>query len=140
MGLIMSGKDTRLSDEQIRLLLVDDEEGFVSVMTKRLKKRKIIATPALSGAEAIEKYRDSNFDVVLLDMKMEFMDGLEVLKVLKEIKPGIPVIMITGHGSSEDASRSLECGAIDCLPKPYDFEKIVSKIRDVHVETEAGNG
>jgi len=130
----MAANGTRSSEELIRLLLVDDEEGFVSVMTKRLKKRNIIATPALSGAEAIEKFQNQEFDVVLLDLKMEFMDGIEVLKVLKEMNPKIPVIMITGHGSVEEARESLELAAVDCFPKPYEFEKVVAGIREIHRE------
>ncbi len=115
-----------------KILLVDDEEGFVSVLTKRLKKRNITATPALSGSDAIEKFQSQRFDMVLLDLKMEFMDGFEVLKVLKELNPAVPVIMITGHGSMEDVRKCLDYGAVDCLPKPHDFKQIVEKIRGVH--------
>jgi DNA-binding NtrC family response regulator len=124
----------------INLLLVDDEEGFVSVLSKRLKKRNIVVTPALSGSIAIEKFRAERFDVVLLDLKMEFMDGIEVLKALKEMDPSVPVVMITGHGSTEEARRCLDHGAVDCLPKPYDFDRVVETIRGVLNGTEPGNG
>lgn len=117
----------------IELLLVDDEEGFVNVLSKRLEKRNICVTTSLSGSDAIQKCRDSRFDIMLLDLKMEFMDGLEVLKALKEINIRIPVIMITGHGSLEEARESIDFGAKACLPKPYEFEELVKKIKAVHI-------
>jgi len=120
-----------MNDTPIELLLVDDEEGFVSVLSKRLHRRNINATPALSGAEAIERFRNQRFDLVILDLKMEFMDGLEVLKVLKAMNPEVPVIMITGHGALEEVQKGIDFGALACLPKPYDFDELVAKIREV---------
>ncbi|MBF0259906.1 MAG: response regulator [Desulfamplus sp.] len=114
----------------MQLLLVDDEEGFVRVLAKRLGKRNINVTTSLSGDGAIQLCRKKRFDIMLLDLKMEFMDGLEVLKVLKEIGIDMPVIMITGHGSLEDAKKGLDLGAVACLPKPYDFEDLVKKIKE----------
>ncbi len=123
-----------MNETPVELLLVDDEEGFVSVLSKRLRKRSVNATPALSGAEAIEKFRNKRFDLVLLDLKMEFMDGLEVLKVLKAMNPDIPVIMITGHGALEEVQKGIDFGALVCLPKPYDFDQLVAMIREVGTE------
>ena len=121
--------------ERIELLLVDDEEGFVQVLSKRLSKRNINVTASLSGDGAIQQYKIKRFDIMLLDLKMEFMDGIEVLKALKEIGiDDMKVIMITGHGSLEDAKKGLDLGAVACLPKPYDFEELVKKIREIHQE------
>lgn len=120
--------------EPIELLLVDDEEGFVQVLSKRLGKRNINVTASLSGDGAIQQCKQKCFDIMLLDLKMEFMDGIEVLKALKEIGIEMPVIMITGHGSLEDAKKGLDLGAVACLPKPYDFEELVKKIREIHGE------
>jgi DNA-binding response OmpR family regulator len=120
-----------IQSEPIRILLVDDEEGFITVLAKRLEKKGIHVTTALSGSEAILKFRQSRFDLVLLDLKMEFMDGIEVLKMLKEMEPETPVIMITGHGSLEDAQKGIEFGALECLPKPYGFEDLLGKIHAV---------
>ena len=118
--------------KSIEILLVDDEEGFVSVLSKRLEKRGMNVTTSLNGSNAIQKCREKEFDIMLLDLKMEFMDGIEVLKALKDIEIMIPVIMITGHGSLEEAQKALEFGAVDCLPKPYEFEELVKKIKAVH--------
>ncbi len=120
--------------EPIELLLVDDEEGFVEVLSKRLSKRNIHVTTALSGDGAIQQCKKQHFDIMLLDLKMEFMDGIEVLKALKDIGITMPVIMITGHGSLEDAQKGLDSGAVACLPKPYDFEALVKQIRTIHQE------
>lgn len=112
----------------IRLLLIDDEEAYVQVLAKRLGRRNIQVTPALSGSEAIQKLRRDDFDVAILDLKMEDMDGLEVLKIFKKMVPNMPVIMLTGHGSETAAREGLELGAFDYLTKPCDFEDLVSKI------------
>ena len=112
----------------IRLLLIDDEEAYVQVLAKRLGKPNIQVTPALSGSEAIQKLRRDDFDVAILDLKMEDMDGLEVLKIFKKMVPNMPVIMLTGHGSETAAREGLELGAFDYLTKPCDFEDLVSKI------------
>ncbi|MBF0378905.1 MAG: response regulator [Desulfamplus sp.] len=127
-------KDHKTQPELIELLLVDDEEGFVQVLSKRLSKRNINVTTSLSGDGAIQQCKRKKFDIMLLDLKMEFMDGIEVLKALKEIGINMPVIMITGHGSLEDAKKGLDSGAVACLPKPYDFEELVKKIREIHQE------
>ncbi len=113
---------------RIRLLLIDDEEAYVQVLAKRLGKRNIQVTPALSGSEAIQKLRRDDFDVAILDLKMEDMDGLEVLKIFKKMVPNMPVIMLTGHGSESAAREGLELGAFDYLTKPCDFDDLVSKI------------
>jgi DNA-binding NtrC family response regulator len=113
----------------IKLLLVDDEAGYVKVLAKRMAKRNIEVTPALSGSEAIKVLRTSNFDVAVLDLKMEDMDGIEVLKVFKMMDPKMPVIMLTGHGSETAAREGIEFGAFDYLTKPCDLLELVEKIR-----------
>lgn len=114
----------------IRLLLVDDEEGYVQVLAKRLGRRSIQVTAALSGSEGIQQLRRQDFDVAVLDLKMEDMDGIEVLRVFKRMDPEMPVIMLTGHGSEKSAREGLELGAFDYLTKPCDLEELVAKIRE----------
>jgi DNA-binding NtrC family response regulator len=114
----------------VRLLLVDDEQGFVSVLSKRISKRHIDVRKAFSGVEAIQILRKERFDVAVLDLKMEDMDGIEVLKVFKKMAPDLQVIMLTGHGSEIAAREGMEHGAMDYLVKPCDFDVLIGKIQD----------
>jgi len=128
--LIEDPMTEQVSSAPINLLLVDDEEGYVQVLAKRLGKRNIRVTPALCGSEGIQKLRREDFDVAVLDLKMEDMDGIEVLRVFKRMVPSMPVIMLTGHGSEKAAREGLELGAFDYLTKPCDLEELVRKIRE----------
>lgn len=114
---------------RIRLLLVDDEEGYVKVLSKRMARRNMEVMTALSGAEGIQRLRKQDFDVAILDLKMEDMDGIEVLRVFKKMVPDLPVIMLTGHGTEKAAREGLDLGAFDYLTKPCDLEELVKKIR-----------
>ena len=112
----------------IKLLLVDDEVGFVDVLSKRLSKRNMTVTAAYSGTEAIQPLRKQDFDVAVLDLKLEDMDGIEILKIFKKLVPAMPVIMLTGHGSEQAAREGVASGAFDYLTKPSDLEDLVDKI------------
>jgi DNA-binding NtrC family response regulator len=114
----------------VRLLLVDDEQGFVNVLAKRIGKRHFQVRKAYSGFEAIQILREEKFDVAVLDLKMEDMDGIEVLKIFKKMAPNLQVIMLTGHGSEIAAREGMECGAMDYLIKPCDFDVLIDKIQD----------
>ena len=113
-----------------KILLVDDEEGYVSVLAKRLSKRNFQVKTALSGREAIRILRNESFDLAVLDLKMEDMDGIEVLKVFKAMEPQMPVIILTGHGSETAAREGMEYGAFDYLVKPCDLSELVERIRE----------
>lgn len=115
---------------KIRLLLVDDEVGFADILAKRLGKRGMIVTPAYTGTEAIKAIRKRDFDVAVLDLKMEDMDGIEVLKIFKKAYPEMAVIMLTGHGSEQAARDGIAHGAFDYLTKPCELEDLVKKIHE----------
>jgi DNA-binding response OmpR family regulator len=112
----------------INVLLVDDEVGFVEVLSKRLSKRDMVVTAAYSGTEAIQILRKQDFDVAVLDLKLEDMDGIEILRIFKKLVPTMPVIMLTGHGSEQAAQEGLACGAFDYLTKPSDLEDLIAII------------
>jgi len=114
---------------RIKLLLVDDEEAYVNVLANRMAKRSIEVTKALSGTEGIQALRKEDFDAAVLDLKMEDMDGIEVLKVFKKMVPAMPVIMLTGHGSEQAAREGIALGASDYLTKPCDLEELIEKIK-----------
>ena len=116
------------NDRPIRLLLVDDEVGYLEVLGKRLAKRDFDVTTARSGTQAIRCLRDHDFDVAVVDLKMEDMDGIELLKVLKQMLPELQVIMLTGHGSERAARDGLALGAFDYLLKPIDLEVLLERV------------
>jgi two-component system, response regulator RegA len=115
-------------EQKIRILLVDDEEGFVTILAKRMSRRNFDVTTAGSGPEAIKILRHQDFDIALLDYKMEGLDGVEVLKIFKMMAPELPVIILTGHGGQEAAAEGQKYGAADYIRKPHDFEELIQKI------------
>jgi len=124
----MATSSQNIDSGPVRLLLIDDEKDFVNILAKRIKRRKIDVAMAFSGAEAIQALRGQEFDVAVLDLKMEDMDGIEVLKVLKIMDPRLSVIMLTGHGSAEAAEQGIKLGAFDYLTKPCELEELLAKI------------
>ena len=114
--------------EPVRLLLVDDEVGYLEVLSKRLTRRGYRVTTASSGTEAIRALRQWEFDLAVVDLKMEDMDGIEVLKVFKKMDPSLRVIMLTGHGSERAARDGISQGAFDYLIKPVGLERLIETI------------
>ena len=102
--------------------------GYVSVLAKRMAKRNIVAVTATNGNEAIQTLRGIRFDCAVLDLKMEDMDGIEVLKIFKKMDPAMPVIMLTGHGSETAAREGVKFGAFDYLTKPCDLDDLIEII------------
>ncbi len=123
-------KNNKAGPDRINLLLVDDEVGYVNVISNRLAKRNINVTKSLSGTEGIQALRKQDFDIAVLDLKMEDMNGIEVLKIFKKMDPDMPILMLTGHGSKQAAKEGMEYGAFDYLTKPCDLEKLLEKIRE----------
>ena len=118
----------KLNNSVTRVLLVDDEKGFLNVLSNRLSRRAIIPTKAFSGTQAIQILRRQDFDVAVLDLKMEDMDGIEVLKIIKKMVPELPVIILTGHGSQTAADKGMQLGAFDYLSKPCELSELMEKI------------
>jgi len=116
-----------------RLLLVDDEKGFLEVLSNRLSRRGIETTTASSGTFALQALRKSDFHVMVLDLKMEDMDGIEVLKIVKKMAPNLPVIILTGHGSQAAARDGMALGAFDYLTKPCELNDLLEKIRSATI-------
>ena len=131
----MTNSSKNIDSDPIRLLLVDDEMDFVNILSKRIKRRNIDVAKAFSGAEAIQALRGQEFDVAVLDLKMEDMDGIEVLKILKIMDPRLAVIMLTGHGSVEAAEQGMKLGAFDYLTKPCGLEELLEKIMEAYAHS-----
>ena len=118
--------------DKIRLLLVDDEIGYLEVLSKRFRKRNIDITTASTGQSAIQLLRRNDFDVAVVDLKMTDMDGIEVLRVFKKMDPELSIIILTGHGSEQAAREGIEQGAFDYLTKPCELEDLLEKIMAAH--------
>jgi DNA-binding NtrC family response regulator len=113
-----------------RLLIVDDEEQFVQTLSDRLNLRDYDVTASLSGQDAIEKIQGFNFDVVILDVLMPGISGIEVLREIKKIKPLTEVIMLTGNATVETAIEGMKQGAYDYLMKPCKTDELDTKIKN----------
>jgi DNA-binding NtrC family response regulator len=115
----------------LRLLLVDDEERFLAVTRILLEKRGLqgIRTAA-NGADALRILQEERIDVVVLDVKMPGMDGVEVLRRIKQEYPLAEVIMLTGHASVESAVEGLKLGAFDYVMKPIDMPDLQAKVEE----------
>jgi DNA-binding response OmpR family regulator len=122
---------------RIRVLLVDDEEGYLDVLSKRLAKRNLEVMTADNGAAGIQALRSYDFDVAVVDLKMEDMDGIEVLKVFKSMAPELAVIILTGHGSETAAREGLALGAFDYLTKPCELTDLLAKIKEAYARKNA---
>ncbi len=111
-------------------LLVDDEEELVTTLVERLEYRGIEAEYALDGYQALSKMREKEFQVVVLDLKLPGMDGLEVLRKINQGYPAVPVLLITGHGSPEDKMFLKPEGAADYLVKPVNLDDLIAKMEE----------
>jgi len=114
------------------VLLVDDEAEFIETLGKRLARRGLTVHLASSGQEALDAVAALDLDVVVLDVKMPGMDGIEVLQKIKELKPDLEVLMLTAHANVEVAMRGMELGAFDYLMKPVELDDLLYKIQDAN--------
>jgi CheY-like chemotaxis protein len=114
----------------LRLLLVDDEQDFLTYASRRFKRRNVDVHTAQTGERALSMLRKQPFDVMVLDVKMPGMDGLEVLERALEISPKTPVILLTGHASTEAALRGMALGAYEYLLKPVQHEELFFKVAE----------
>ncbi len=116
--------------EKMKMMLVDDEERFLSTTEKLLSKKGFSVVTAQSGADALEMLERSLIHVVILDVKMPGMDGIETLREIKRRHPLTEVIMLTGHATVESAVDGLKSGASDYLMKPADLDDVVAKAEE----------
>jgi len=112
----------------VKILIVDDEKDFVEMFSLRLTRQGEKVSAAYSGQEALDLLEKTKIDVVILDIRMPGMDGIETLKKIKAGHPLVEVILLTGHGSTETAVEGMKEGAFDYLMKPADFDDISEKL------------
>lgn len=114
----------------IQVLVVDDEDDYRDTLVKRMRKRNFSVRGARGGQEALEMMKETPADLVLLDMRMPGMNGLQTLLALKQNHPAIRVILVTGHACVETARHGLDHGAYDYLLKPVTLDQIMAKIKE----------
>jgi DNA-binding NtrC family response regulator len=110
--------------DPLRVLIVDDEEELVSALVERLNLRGFQARGVTTGMAALEYLQDESCDVVLLDVKMPGLGGLEVIRRIKDMKPRLQVVLLTGHGSVETVEEGMSLGAFDYLMKPVKIDSL----------------
>lgn len=118
------------TSQNISVLIADDEVEFASTLQARLNLRKYQASVANSGEAALAALTANPPDVLVLDLKMPDLDGLEVLAKVKETHPHVQVIILTGHGSFEAGKEGMELGAFDYIMKPVDLNLLIGKIEE----------
>jgi len=112
-----------------KVLLVDDEEDFVEALAERMEARGMDVTTSVTAEDALSKAQEGSYDAIILDLQMPQMDGLETLKKIKEIKPELQVILLTGHATVEKGVEAMKLGASDFLEKPAGLDELTEKIK-----------
>lgn len=113
-----------------RILVIDDERSIRNTLKDILEYEKYEVDLAEDGPKGLEKIKNGEFDVVLCDIKMPGMDGIEVLDKLSEISADLPVVMISGHGNIDTAVEAIKKGAFDFIEKPLDLNRLLITIRN----------
>ena len=113
----------------IKALLVDDEKEFVASLSERLQLRNVVASVAHDGEEALSALKGEEPDVMVLDLRMPGIDGIEVLKRVKQFHPGVEVVILTGHGNEMDEQEAFRLGASAYLKKPVDVDQLLRAVR-----------
>lgn len=120
----------------MHILVVDDEREFLELMHNRMQKRGFTVSVAQTGEEALDMVERNSFDAVVLDVKMPGIDGIEVLRRVKKMRPELPVLLLTGHASIEVAMIGVETGAVDYLLKPVPINDLIMRLRDIAARSE----
>ena len=115
-----------------RLLLVDDEKQFVQTLSERLQLRNMGTAVAYDGESALQLIERDEPEVIVLDLMMPGINGIEVLRQVKQTRPDVEVIILSGHGSEEDRETCMDLGAFAYLHKPVDIEVLSRKLKEAN--------
>ncbi len=118
-----------MEQKEIKVLLVDDEVAFADTLAQRLNMRNLNVRTAYNGEDALSKIKERQPDIIILDLNMPGMHGIDVLKEIKKTHPNIQVIILTGHGTDRDEEEAVKLGGYDFLKKPTDIETLEQKIK-----------
>lgn len=114
--------------KEMKVLLVDDEKEFVKSLSERMQLREVQSKVAYGGDEALQTMNDDLPDVMVLDLKMPGMDGMELLRRTKKAFPGVQIVMLTGHGSKKDEEEARRLGAFEYLSKPVSISDLMKTV------------
>ncbi len=117
-----------------KVLLIDDEEDFLEIMSERMGAREMDVSTATSADEALEKLEKEDYDAIILDFKMPDMDGIEALKRIKSKRPNSQIILLTGYATVEKTVEAMKIGAVDFQEKPADIEALTEKIKQAKAD------
>lgn len=117
-----------------KILLVDDEKDFLDIMSERMSARDMVVTTASSALDAIKLIENESYDAVVLDLMMPEMDGLQALKAIKEKRPELQIILLTGHATVEKGIEAMKLGAMDLVQKPADLKVLTEKIKKAQAQ------
>jgi len=120
--------------KKIKLLLVDDEENFVNTLAERMKMRDVPSKVVFSGEEALEAVKVEAPDVMVLDLRMPGIDGMDVLRKVRKAHPHVQVIILTGHGTDLDEEEARKLGAFHYHKKPIDIDELLSTVKKAYRE------
>ncbi|MGO9611859.1 MAG: response regulator [Dissulfurispiraceae bacterium] len=120
--------------KDIKVLLVDDEQAFVDTLSQRLQMRDLKVHKVYDGEQALSFVKGEEPDVMVLDLKMPGMQGMEVLKEIRKKYPNMQVIILTGHGTDKDEQEARRLGGFDFLKKPADIDTLVGRIKEAYKE------
>jgi two-component system, OmpR family, response regulator CpxR len=119
-------------DMPLKILLVDDEQEFVQTLAERLQMRNMDSRAVCDGPAALAQVRSDPPQILIVDLKMPGMDGIDVLKQVKQTHPFIQVIVLTGHGSEQDKKTCMDLGALAYFQKPVDIDRLGDAINQGH--------
>ena len=117
-----------------KVLLVDDERDFLEAMAERMRARGMEVTTTTSTRDALKKTEKENYDAIVMDLMMPEMQGMEALKALKEKRPELQIILLTGYATREKEAEALKLGAFDLIEKPADLKVLTEKIKMAHAQ------
>jgi DNA-binding NtrC family response regulator len=117
-----------MGKRKANVLLVDDEEQFLDALSQRLEARGLKVKAVTNGEDAVNNVEDHNFDAIIVDLAMPGIDGIETLKRIKEKRPDLEIIMLTGHATVKSGIEAMKLGADDFLEKPVDLNVLLEKI------------
>lgn len=117
--------------KQYDILIVDDEERFANILARRLSLRGCVCEVSYSGQEALDKIKRKNFFLILLDLHLPDIYGIEVLTQIKKFGSKTPIIILTGHGNEEDRRQCMQLGAYDFIHKPLGIETLVNLLEEI---------